>query len=367
MKKSYIHLITVMVMMTQPHYAYTRHWGIAETAGAVATAVLAGVGLAKLADWCFSETNQQLLERGKVEYDHAMRYKDIMYFFEESYGATSISSDNYHYFKPSFSEPILYSIATRLFEKGISQSRYAQEVDAARYTLKALSEKLRTRIKEKKDRYLDKVERQELDAMKKFSHKLDTFLNRFNVFADYLQEHKEYLSLYEYEAYLYKHYEAEMRIAKAGVYAENVAYDLRKEILWRYSDNRYPFNVFIKNMTDNIARLRSHINMVSSKYTERLHYARLLQDQLAWIRQVATNDPQYAQELQRIEQERIEQLRLEVLHEQARIERNKLREMERYNDLVAENNVIARQQLYHDMYADQQKDVAFEVSVTVNK
>ena len=41
--------------------------------------------------------------------------------------------------------------------------------------------------------------------------------------------------------------------------------------------------------------------------------------------------------------------------------------MERYNDLVAENNAIARQQLYHDMYADQQKDVAFAVSVTVNQ
>src|SRR5579862_9060653 len=44
--------------------------------GAAAATVAAGIGAYKLLEWCFYETNAQLVERAEREYKHALRFAE---------------------------------------------------------------------------------------------------------------------------------------------------------------------------------------------------------------------------------------------------------------------------------------------------
>src|SRR5580704_1058001 len=46
--------------------------------GIAAAAIAVGVGAAKLASWCFTETNPQLISRGEAEYNKALGYGDMI-------------------------------------------------------------------------------------------------------------------------------------------------------------------------------------------------------------------------------------------------------------------------------------------------
>jgi len=54
----------------------------AQGACAVAGALIGAAGVAKIAEWCFFETNNQLVARGQSELKNALRYSDKITLFE---------------------------------------------------------------------------------------------------------------------------------------------------------------------------------------------------------------------------------------------------------------------------------------------
>lgn len=312
---------------------------------AVGLGIIGIAGAAKLAEWCFTETNNQLVSRGQTEYTNALRYSDVMNMFEKSYMITDWSIAYREGIVKNVSEPILYDIATALWNKGLSQSAYVRDVTYAKNQLQALSSKLHTRITEQRGSYLSHDERRTFNAMNDLVFKVDQFLPSISCFADYLDYHKSYFSLYEFEARLYKYYDAELRIVKSGAYAHVMAYDLRQAIVWRYSGYRYPFITFIDGLSGDISSLKSRIRSAGYCYTERIGFADSLLYSLDWMKRIALADDRYAHEVYQAEQERLERLRIEALQEQARIEQAQLRAMREHNRILERNNELQRQEM----------------------
>lgn len=315
---------------------------------AVGLGIIGIAGAAKLAEWCFTETNNQLVSRGQSEYTNASRYSDVMNMFEKAYGLSGFTMPYSDSIVKNVSEPVLYDLATTLWNKGLSQSAYVRDVAYAKNQLKALSLKLHTRINEQRGSYLSYDERRTFNAMNELVFKVDQFLPRISLFSDYLDYHKSYFSLYDCESRIYKYYDTELRIVKNDVYGNAAAYDLRQAIVWRHSGSRYPFIKFVDGLSGDISSLKSHIRSAGYCYSERIGFANSLLSSLDWIKRIALADDRYAHELYQAEQERLERLRIEALQEQARIEQAQLRAMREQNRILERNNQLRYQEICHN-------------------
>lgn len=312
---------------------------------AVGLGIIGIAGAAKLAEWCFTETNNQLVSRGDSEYRNALRYSDVMDVFEKAYGLSGFTMPHSDSIVKNVSESVLYDLATTLWNKGLSQSAYVRDVAYAKNQLKALSSKLHTRINEQAGVYLNHDERRAFNAMNELVYKVDRLLPRIGLFSDYLDYHKNYFSLYDCESRIYKYYDTELRIVKNDLHGNTAAYDLRQAIVWRHSGYKYPFIKFIDGLNGDISSLKSYIRSAGYCYAERIGFANSLLSSLDWIKRIALADDRYAHEVYQAEQERLERLRIEALQEQARIEQAQLRAMREQNRILERNNELRRQEL----------------------
>lgn len=312
---------------------------------AVGLGIIGIAGAAKLAEWCFTENNNQLVARGESEYANALRYADMIHLFGNSYMIIDWSIAYREGIISNVSEPILYDIATALWNKGLSQSAYVRDVAYAKNQLKALSSKLHARISEQIGSYLSHDERRIFNAMNDLVCKVDQMLPRISLFSEYLDYHKSYFSLYDCESRIYKYYDTELRIVKNNVYGSAVAYDLRQAIVWRHSGSRYPFIKFVDGLSSDISSLKSHMSSAGYRYSERISFANSLLSSLDCIKRIALADDRYAHEVYQAEQERLERLRIEALQEQACIEQAQLRAMREQNMILERNNELRRQEI----------------------
>jgi hypothetical protein len=312
---------------------------------AVGLGIIGIAGAAKLAEWCFTETNNQLVSRGQSEYSNALRYVDVMNLFENAYGLSGFTMPHSDLIVRNVSEPILYDLATTLWNKKLSQSAYVRDVAYAKNQLRELSSKLHARINDQRGSYLSYDERKTFDAMNELASKVDHLLPRISLFSHYLDYHKSYFSLYDCESKIYTYYDAELRIVKNDAYGTTVAYDLRQAIVWRHSGSRYPFMKFVDGLSGDISSLVSCIRSAGYCYSERIGFANSLLTSLDCIKRIALADERYAREVYQAEQERLERLRIEALQEQARIERAQLDAMREQNRILERNNELRRQEM----------------------
>jgi hypothetical protein len=309
-----------------------------EGVGIAAAVVVAGVGACKLVQWCFSETNEQLVERAEREYNDALQFVDDILLFEQGYSITYITPEDRQYVFHHIYEPVLYSLARIYFDRGLESYTYINMVANAKNELDSLSKTLHHRIKKQKGKYVDHHIAQTIRAMHMLISKIDDYLPHLTLFCDYIKHNRSYFELFDIEARLYKQYDTQIRIINSNAMSHIMAHDVRQSVAWEYSDRKYPFIVFVSGIESDIATLKSYIHSLSSYYTERINYARQVLNSLKWIKNVVATDERYTYEKYQAEQERLERLKIEALQEQ--------------NRLLVQNNMLQAQKFAQQKYQD---------------
>lgn len=319
-------------------------WGSQNTPGqnfvtglcAVGAAVIAGVGAVAVADWCFSETDEQLCARfGRECTDFEYRYNDMMNYIERSLGVYTFPTDAAAIVRNA-PEMVLYETATRIKNSGVSQGTYRSNVWSAKKALQSSMNTLCKRMHALERKHCNYEEQKRLQSIRTLFYRAEKLINHANFFADYLDHHKGYFNLYGIIYELRDSYsEAFAIVEQTGVYAEA---NLKNGIAGTYG-GRYPFRTFVNTIESDISRLQSTINSLRYHYDTGKRYAQNTLNQLIWMKNVVTSDYRYAQECYQWEQERLQKLQLEAMEAQARA-------MREQNRILEHNNWLRQQELW---------------------
>lgn len=333
---------------------------------AVGAAVIGAVGAVALADWCFSETDDQMMARFEREIStFDAQYHGMMSYVEQSLGIYAFPVDCERIYRNS-SEIVLYEVATRIGNSGASQSVYRSNIFLAKNQLQSSMSKLYKRIHALERKNCNYDEQRRLHAMRGLSQRAQALIGRATFFADYLEHHKGYFNLYGIVSELRNSYVDGLAVAEqAGMYAEN---NLKYGILSVYG-GRYPFRTFVNTVESDIARLRSGINALAYHYDGK-HYASTMLNQLMWMKNVITADYRYTQECYQFEQERLQKLQLEAMRAQARAERERADALREQNRILQQNNYLKQQELwqrqqYNPCGSYNRPDIDVEVVITL--
>ncbi len=339
-------LIMGLCITTTP-YAHASKNGFWEGVGIAAATVAAGIGAWKLAEWCFTESDSQLVIRAKTEYEQALHFSESITFLKNTYhinNAYFCERDTYT-ITHEINEPVLYGVARYWFDRGISVSAYIDEIIGSEHAIQLLSKTLHTRIDEKKGMYLDAYQARIVSDMRHVLSLIEGYLPHLTLLRNYVSYHSTYFNLFDEEAYLYKQYDTELRITGSMASSYTMMNDIRNSVLWRYSDRKYPLSCFVSEIDSDISSLSYSIRSTSARYVERIGAARYLKDSLDWIKKAVASDERYVQEQYQKEIERLEKARLEAMQQKLDIERMQLAAQQQQNMLLAQNNILQAQHI----------------------
>ena len=361
-------------------HAKGNHDGFIAGACAIGAALIGTAGVVAFADWCCSETDDQLIARVNREYRSIdLQYTGTMSYFSNLAHVRPLSKNIYQI--RDIQESALYEFATHVWNKNISQSDYRSGVWSAKHTLQSGVQDLRKRIHSLENK--NKYENQRiLSIMRNLLSSTESLLLEITLFAECLEFHQGYFTLYDSVGTIRNKYIQEVTILEYGHYT--AASEIKRYIL-SCDSGQYAFKNFVKNIERNISTLQSNVNALGSdsvnydncghmmdyllvdnaagRYKAGRKYANHLINQLTDIKQVVVTDPRYQQELYQWEQARLERQRMDAFEAQARLERDRMRILQQQNRILEEQNRIARQNMYAQCvnYPEVRVDVTFEL------
>lgn len=329
---------------------YNNHDGLVAGACAVGAALIGAAGIAKLADWYYSETDDQLIARVEREYRSIYaQYQQAIDYFGSQIGLSI----------HTISESVIYEFTTYVWNKGVSHKKYRSDLWAAKNSLQSCVKDLRNRIQMIQDKGLSYEKRIELAKMSTFLSDCEKLLGDITLFADCIEYHKTYFTLYDAVGTLYNRYLGQIKILESGSYY--VASEVKRYIL-NHDSSQYAFKNFVKTIESDIALLKSDLYALAHHYDAGQRYAQQLIDQLVTIKNIVVSDPRYQQELYQWEQDRLERQRIEALEAQARLERDRIRLLQNQNRILEEQNRLEWQKMKQQVVDMTAVD---EISVTV--
>lgn len=323
---------------------------------AVGAAVVGAITAAAVVDWCFSETDDELITRFDRECSNAdVLYKDLIGYLKDSLHIYSFPINNASALIRSYSETTLYHIATTISGSGVSQYSYRTSLYATRKQLRSTMSTLRKRIHALERKDCDYQEQKRLKSMRSLMHNAEKLMNHIDFFAEYLEHHKSYFTLYDTVTQLHNDYVDCFAIIEQGIYAET---SLKNGIIVAIG-GRYPFSAFINILEPNIDRLQSHIHDLTHTYETARRYATITLNQLMWMKNVVVMDSRFAQECYQQEQDRLHQLHLQAQRAQICAEWDRVDAMLEHNKLLRERNHLEKQKIFN-------KNANLDVAVFVN-
>lgn len=319
--------------------------GIIGTIGAV---LLGAAGIATAIDYCFSETDEQLIARSDREYNSFVsQYNDSMYYLRQLIGINAYSS---YVSIGTISETALFEFATYTWNRNISQSTYRSEVHSAKNKTQSNITDLMNRIKSLERKKHSYHTQQNLMKMRALVSKLEVFLSDITVFSDCLEHHKTYFTLYDLIGNIRNRYIHELMLLEEGHYS--AAIEIKRYIVSKDS-NRYAFKNYVRALESDISQLNSALYNLRYTYDSGRSYAEQIANYLLGIKNIVVLDPRYQQELYEYEQERIREQELALLKEQARLERDRVKAMHEQNRILSERNRIEQQRLYQERHVEE--------------
>ncbi len=357
--KSSLLLIPVLVSLSMGNVqARGNHDGFIAGACAVGAALIGAAGIAAIADWCCSETDDQLIGRvGNEFHTIASAYQQTIDYFGPRAGV-GIHAPH----KPiqHISEDVLYEFATFVWNSNSSQASYRSKVWSAKSTLQSCIKDLRKRINAFEGKYIDYEDQKRLATMRSLLKNGNQLLTDVSLFADCLECHKTYFTLYDSVGNIRNKYIQELTIIESGRYS--VAAELKQYVL-SCDNSRYAFKNFVSSLESNISQLQSDVYYLKYGYEYGRNYANGLINYLVGIKNIIIADPRYQQELYEYEKERLELQRIQALEEQARLERERIRLERERNRILQERNRIEQQKIY--TYSVGSAPIVDEISVQV--
>lgn len=323
---------------------------------AIGGALLAAAGIAAAVEYCWSETDEQAINRidRKCRDIHA-QYKDDMGYFYNLSGIHPLSKKAYQV--RDISEMVLYEFATHVWERNISQHNYRSGVRSAKSELQSCVQDLRKRIHSLERKSCTYEEQKQLTTMRKLLNSAENLQLDVGLFAECLEFHRTYFDLYESVGNTRNRYLPLINMVTSGRY--NYPAEVKHFVIVN-DGSQYAFKNFVKTLESDIANLSSYIRSLAHNYDSGRSYAYTLVSNLTEIKNIIVSDPRYQQELYAYEQARLERQRIQMLEEQARLERDRIDLMNRQNRILEERNRIERQKMYA------QPAYVEEVTVTVS-
>lgn len=373
-KKSLLLLPVLVSLSTGNIQARGAHDGFIAGACAVGAALIGAAGIAAIADWCTAETDDQLIGRvGNEFHTISSQYQQTMDYFGPRAGIGIHSPHNPIQY---ISEEVLYEFATSVWNSSTSQAQYRSQVRSAQRSLESCMKDVRKRIHTLQGRYISYEDQKKIATMKNLLRNGDTLLADVTLFADCLECHKTYFTLYDSEGTIRNKYEQEMNIVTSDRYT--LVSDLKRYILSRDS-GQYAFRNFVVTIEDDISTLKSDVYSLKYNYESRRYYAQTAIHNLSTIRDIIVSDPRYQQELYQWQQAELERQRLEAIQAHARLERDRLRVERERNRLIEQQIELAREKMQradhivdygraraeYDQLIVQRVPMVEEVSVTV--
>jgi hypothetical protein len=333
---------------------------------AVEAAVIGAVGAVALVDWCFSETDDQLIVRVDCECRTITNtYTDTMNYFGTISGMSnyiSASHKPYHI----ISESVLYELATRVWNSGSHVSSYRSDLCSSKEQLRSSVQKLRNRMQALEGKHRNYGDEHRVRTMRTLLNNAEELYSHIAFFAECLEHHKTYFNLYDTVGTLRNSYAQYLALDDSGVYSDVIAYNLKNAIICSVG-GRYPFRVFVNTIESDIAQLRSHIRSLAYDYQSGRRYANFTLDQLVWMKNAVMTDSRYAQELYDWEQARLQRLQLEALEAQARAERDRVNALYEHNRILERRNRLEQEKIWqraHDKF-NKSSDVNVRVEFTL--
>lgn len=356
-KNSLLLLPVLMSLSVANVQARGNHNGLIAGACAVGAAIF---GMAAIADWCYSETDDQLIGRvGNEFHTIASQYQQTMDYFGPRAGVGIHAPHNPIQY---ISEDVLYEFGTFVWNNGVSHAEYRSKVWSAKHTLQSCLKDLRKRIQSLEGKYKAYEDQKRLATMRSLWKNGNQLLADISLFADCLECHKTYFTLYDSEGSIRNKYAQEINIVTSERYT--LAAELKRYVLGKDS-SQYAFKNFVEALENDISTLKSGIYNLKYNYESRRYYAQIAINYLSDIRDIIVSDPRYQQELYQWEQARLERQRIEALEAQARFERDRLRMERERNRLMEQQIALERQRMYMQPVIVSPIPVVEEVSVTV--
>lgn len=300
---------------------------------AAGAALLGVAGAVALADWCCSETNDQLIARVEVQCrDIYARYYDcIITYFGRLTGS---------HLAGLIHESVLHEFATYVWNSNSTQQDYRLAVCVAQNNLKSSVQELRKRVQKLECKSLNYQDQQRLRKMQQLLHKSNELLVQVTAFADILETHKSYFNVYDAIDVVRSKYFQEMSILESGRYSTEI--EIKRSIVNR-DNGQYAFRTFVINITSDINNLESKIRSLNVHYIAKKQYCQMLINQLITIKNIVVNDPRYQQELYEWEHAELQRMRLEAERERARAEQDRAWAEQRKADAMHEQNRILKE------------------------
>ena len=356
--KNSLVLLPVLVLLSVANVrAHGNHNGLIAGACAVGAAIF---GIAALAEWCHSETDDQLIGRvGNEFHTIASQYQQTMDYFGPRAGVGIHAPHNPIEY---ISEDVLYEFGTFVWNTGVSHAEYRSQVWAAKRTLQSCLKDLRKRIQSLEGKYKAYEDQKRLATMRSLWKNGNHLLADITLFADCLECHKTYFTLYDLEGNLRNKYAQEISIVTSERYT--LAAELKRYVL-SHDSSQYAFSNFVEKLEYDISSLQSSIYNLKYNYESRRYYAQSALQYLSDIRNIIVSDPRYQDELYHKEQARLERQRIEALEAQARLERERIRMEHERNRLMERQIELERQRMYRQPVIVAPTPFIDEVSVTV--
>lgn len=300
---------------------------------AVGAAVFGIAGAVALADWCCSESDDQMIARIDAQcrdisgcYQEDMRYAERLIRMYDS------------------SESMLHEFSTYVWNKNSTQSDYRSGVSTAKSNLQSSADTLRKRVNKLGRKSLCYEDQQRLRRMRQVLKNVEELLSHITRFADVLESHRDYFNLYDTIDTMRTRYFHEITILESGSYSTEM--EIKRSILNR-DNGQYAFRTFVINIKSDISTLESKIYALKHKYAAKRQYAQTLMNYLITIKNIVVNDSRYQQELYEWEQAELQRARLEAERMRARAEqdrawaeRNRAWAEQRKADAMREQNRI---------------------------
>ena len=333
---------------------------------AVGAAIAGAAGAVALANWAFSESDEQVIARISHEASSInLRYGDMMRYCEKALGVYDLTQDWISIFN-SCTESVLFDTATVIWNSGTSQQAYRSQVSEAKNQLQSALSLLIKRIHSLERKHCGYEEQKRLNEMRKLLRNVQELTMHVNFLADFLVQHKTYFNLYHSVGVIRNKNVGYFAIVESNSPLHLIEYNLKQSILCSYS-GRYPFTTFVNLIEADIAALKADIYALDYNYASGRQYAHLTLDQLVWMKNLVITDARYQQELYDWEQARLQQLHIEALAAQARADREHAHLMrEQQHRMLDQNNRLRQQELLHRGYSSYAEPVDVNVTVDIN-
>src|SRR5438477_5011550 len=260
--KNSLLLLPVLVSLSVGNVqARGNHDGFIAGACAVGAALIGAAGIAAIADWCHSETDDQLIGRvGNEFHTIASQYQQTMDYFGPRAG---VGIHAPHSPIQYISEDVLYEFGTFVWNNETSHADYRSRVWSAKHTLQSCMKDLRKRIHALEGKYNAYEDQKRLATMRSLVKNGNQLLADIALFADCLECHKTYFTLYDAEGTLRNTYAQEINIVTSERYT--LVTELKRYILSRDS-SQYAFSNFVANLEHDISNLQSCVYNLKYNY-----------------------------------------------------------------------------------------------------